>query len=76
VEGGAMIAALELDGSEAQFCPETMTVHCEGLPVGPPLMVHVCDWCDPKKFLTRSLVLAGYKVSRGVCRACVAKFKR
>ena len=71
-----MIAALEYDGSKAEFCPETMAVHCNSLPVGPPAVVHVCAWCDPKKFLTQSLVLAGYKVSHGVCRACIVKFKQ
>lgn len=71
-----MIAALEYDGSKAEFCPETMAVHCDGLPVGPPAVVHVCAWCDRKKFLTKSLVLAGYKVSHGVCRACRESFKR
>lgn len=71
-----MMAALEHDGRAAQFCPETMAVHCDGLPVGPPAVVHVCAWCDAKKFLTQSLVLAGYKVSHGVCRACRESFKR
>ena len=71
-----MMAALEHDGRAAQFCPETMAVHCDGLPVGPPAVVHVCAWCDAKKFLTHSLVLAGYKVSHGVCRACRESFKR
>lgn len=71
-----MMAALEYDGSKAEFCPETMAVHCDGLPVGPPAVVHVCAWCDPKKFMTQSLVLAGYKVSHGVCRACRESFKR
>jgi hypothetical protein len=66
-------STLEVNGIPATFEPETMAVHANSIPVEPGAQVELCSWCDPKKFLTQSLHLAGYKVSHGICDPCRSK---
>lgn len=68
-----MKTTLEVDGIPASFEPETMAVHANQIPVEPGTQIDLCAWCDPKKFLSQSLHLAGYKVSHSICAPCRTK---
>lgn len=68
-----MKTALAVAGVPAEFCPLTMAVHVNSIPVEPGTLVELCSWCDTKQIMNQSLYLSGYPVSHGICDACLAR---
>lgn len=54
----------------ASFCPETMTVYVNDVPVEQNSIITICAYCDAGKVLSTQLMLAGYQLSHGICGPC------